>query len=95
MNSELLLRLSQIKQYISSLNDSLAVSNHSHAAATVTKFKKAMSKTEEHVHANQFILDCLRTRNEKLRAELFDLEQEKKAVVNKLTAAKNAPREIK
>lgn len=80
MNSELMVRLSQIKQYISSLNDSIAVSNHSHAAAVVNKFKKVMSKSEEHVHANQFILDCLRTRNEKLRTELFDLEQEKKGI---------------
>jgi hypothetical protein len=63
MNSELLLRLSQIKQYIGTLNDSLAVNNHTHASAVVNKFKKAMSKSEEHVHANQFILDCLKTKN--------------------------------
>lgn len=80
MNSELMVRLSQIKQYVSSLNDSIAVGDRSHAAAVVNKFKKAISKSEEHVHANQFILDCLRTRNEKLRAELFDLEQEKKSI---------------
>lgn len=95
MNSELLLRLSQIKTYISSLNDSLSVNNHTNAVAVVSKFKKAMSKSEEHVHASQFVLDCLRTRNEKLRTELFDMEQEKKSIENKLAAAKNAPREIR
>lgn len=67
MNSELQLRLSQIKQYISSLQDSISVNNHVQASTVVSRFKKAMSKSEEHVHANQFLLDCLRTRNEKLR----------------------------
>ena len=94
MNSEQHVRLSQMKQYISSLSDSIALSNHSHAAAVVSKFKKAMSKSDEHVHANQFVLDCLKARNEKLRGELGDLEQEKRAIEGRLTAAKTAPRAI-
>lgn len=67
MNSELQLRLSQIKQYIGSLQDSISTNNLTQASTVVNKFRKAISKSDEHVHASQFVLDCLRTRNEKLR----------------------------
>lgn len=73
MNAELLLRLTHMKQYITSLNDSLSLNDTAHASATVSRFKKSMNKSDEHVHASQFVLDCLKTRNEKLKNELLDM----------------------
>ena len=63
MNTDVLLRLSQIKQYITSLNDSLTVNDHTNASLVVSKFKKSMIKSDPHTHTNQFVLDCLRARN--------------------------------
>jgi hypothetical protein len=70
MNSEHLLRLSQIKNYVSTLNDSITVSDHLQALTMMSKFKKAVLKQDVNQHSNQFVLDCLRAKNEKLRAEI-------------------------
>jgi len=44
MNSEHLSRLSQMKQYIKTLNDSLTDNDRYHAISMMTRFKKAVVK---------------------------------------------------
>ena len=63
MTTELYSRISQIKQYINQLHQHLSVNDHINATTIINKFKKATMKDDPHLHANQFLLDCLKTKN--------------------------------
>jgi hypothetical protein len=52
-------RISQIKQYISTLSDNIAANDHHNAMTMMTRFKKAIVKDDP----NQFLFDCLKSKN--------------------------------
>ena len=63
MSTELYSRISQIKQYITQLHQHLNANDHQNATSIINKFKKATMKDDPHLHANQFLLDCLKKKN--------------------------------
>lgn len=95
MNSDQLLRLSQMKQYITTLNDSITGKDHLQAVTAMSRFKKAVLKEEGLQHNNQFVIDCLKAKNEKLLIEIEALEQEKESLERRIQNEKGSNRSMK
>lgn len=78
MSAEVLSRLNHFKSYINELSEHISVNDNVNAVNAINKFKKMTLKENPQQHANQFLLDCLKAKNEKLKAELESLQLEKK-----------------
>ena len=66
-------RISQIKQYISTLSDNIVANDHHNTLSMMTKFKKSIVKDDP----NQFLLDCLKSKHDQLTHEIEELQKEK------------------
>ena len=95
MNTELYSRIGQFKQYINQLNEHISANDNPNAVSTINKFKKIIMKDDHQQHANQFILDCLKTKNEKLQAELTRLQEEKVNLSEKMNQKKKGNKQMK
>lgn len=74
MNAEVLSRIAQIKHYINTLSGSIASKENTQASAVISQFKQSMIKADPYEQTNQFILDCLKAKNEKLKQELYEIQ---------------------
>jgi hypothetical protein len=56
MNAEISTRLTQIKQYINNLNDSISAEDKLHTSTVISRFKKSVLKSDPNTHTNLFVL---------------------------------------
>lgn len=95
MSADLFSRITHFKQYINELSKHLSSNDNPKAATTISKFKKVVMKEDPQQHANQFLLDCLKAKNEKLTAELEQLQQEKKNKLSKMSEKRQNSKNMK
>lgn len=74
MNAEVLSRIAQIKHYINTLSGSIASKENTQASVVISQFKQSMIKVDPYEQTNQFVLDCLKAKNEKLKQELYEIQ---------------------
>lgn len=63
MNNEVYSRIGHFKEYVRQLNEHITANDTTGTVSTINKFKKVVMKDDHNQHANQFILDCLKTKN--------------------------------
>ena len=59
------------------MSDIINLNDHNQALSMMSKFKKVVLKEDINQHTNQFALDCLKAKNNNLKEELEQLQQEK------------------
>ena len=72
---------SQLSKYpglADQLHQHINTNDHQNATVIINKFKKAVMKNDPAQHANQFLLDCLKTKHEKMLMELEHMREDKK-----------------